>query len=57
MTKSIIGYSLIVVLTLIFIIGLGINMYTFTRRNALYFNKRNWSNKISKGDEDDESCS
>ena len=54
MTQSVIGYSLLTIVTIAFIIIFGINIYIFSRRNALYFNKRNWSNKIS-GDE--EACS
>jgi len=50
----VISKSLIVIIVLIFLIMLAINMYIYTRRNNIYFNKRNWSN--AKIDNDSEAC-
>ena len=44
MTKSVIGYSLLTIVAIVCIVLFTINIYTFSRRNAVYFNKRNWSN-------------
>lgn len=44
MTKSAIGYSLLVIIALVFSAFIIINIYLFRKRNAVYFNKRDWSN-------------
>lgn len=54
MYKSSIGYGLLAVIAIIFVFFIVINMYIFSRRNAVYFNKRNWS---MKNIESDKNCS
>ena len=43
------GSALLIVVVIIFIVFIIINVYIFSTRNAIYFNKRNWSNKMSGG--------
>jgi len=43
------GSALLIVVAIIFIVFIIINVYIFSTRNAIYFNKRNWSNKMSGG--------
>ncbi len=43
MKTSTFGITLIIVIIIVFLIVLGINLYIFKGRNALYFNKRNWN--------------
>ena len=44
------GMGLIIIIFLVFLITLIVNMYIYTRRNNIYFNKRNWSNAKIKND-------
>ena len=41
------GSALLIVVSIIFIVFIIINIYIFSTRNAIYFNKRNWSNRNS----------